>query len=124
VIAPRWVPAPSLQNDPRDMRRKLILLALSVIALPGCATDMLGNEGFEIDWYAEGAGPGATYWERDPLLIESRGFDVSRVGVFSLAELVSSPSLEASGAVIRVIKEGTGQALLDELYLTTPVYLS
>lgn len=51
----------------------------------------------ELDWYVAGANPGATYWDRGPTLIDSRRFAVDDVGVFRLATLVSTPSLEASG---------------------------
>jgi hypothetical protein len=183
-----------LQQAERDMRQTLFAFTIAALAATGCADDMLGNEGFEIDcdgqpcdwvvvegnpdfsgswhpsdpgadlsapgrivieqwtapfeidsrellleaalvrepsaslrfeidWYASGEGAGATYWDRSPVLLDSRGFDVGRSGVFLLDELISAPSLEASGAVIRVVKDGTGQAILDELFLSIPVFL-
>jgi len=187
-------PALHLHNGLGEMRRHLLVIALASLAVHGCADDMLGNEGFEIDcdgqpcdwvvvegnpdftgswhpsdpgadlsapgrivieqwtapfeidsrelllsaalvrdasatlrfeidWYASGENPGDTYWDRGPVLLDSRGFEVGQTGVFLLDALVSAPSLEASGAVIRVVKEGTGRAILDELYLANPVYL-
>jgi len=102
---------------PFEIENRELLLSVAL------ARDPSATIRFEIDWYAAGEGPGATYWDRAPVLIETRGFDVARTGVFRLEELVSAPSLEVSGAVIRVIKDGTGRALIDELYLTIPEYL-
>jgi hypothetical protein len=72
---------------------------------------------FELDWYVAGKAPGVTYWDREPVLIASRGFDVDRSGTFALAHLVSTPSNEVSGVVIRLIKEGSGTAIVDEVHL-------
>ena len=77
----------------------------------------------EIDWYVDGAGQGPTYWDRDPLLIDSRAFDVSESGVFAIEELVSTPSLEVSGLTLRVVKDGQGIAMIDEISLTDPEVL-
>ena len=74
----------------------------------------------ELDWFVAGAGEGATYWDRDPLLVDTRRFEVSRAGVFLLEELVSTPSLEVSGLALRVVKEGDGLAVVDEVFLSAP----
>src|SRR5690606_18260584 len=49
---------------------------------------------FELGWYVEGEGQGATYWDREPLLVDSRGFEVDGEGVLAVEELVSTPSPE------------------------------
>ena len=72
---------------------------------------------FEFDWYVEGSADGAGYWAREPLLVTSRGFNVDRTGVLHFQELISTPSLEVSGVVIRIVKDGTGTAVLDEIHL-------
>ncbi len=77
----------------------------------------------ELDWYVAGAGEGPSYWDREPLLVDSRGFDVSESGVFALEELVSTPSLEVSGLALRIVKDGDGMAIIDEINLTDPAGL-
>jgi hypothetical protein len=87
-------------------------------------TAALAREGatlrFELDWYVAGAGEGATYWDREPLLVDTRGFEVAESGVFALEELVSTPSLEVSGLALRIIKDGEGTAIVDEVALGEP----
>jgi hypothetical protein len=75
----------------------------------------------ELDWYVAGAGDGPTYWDREPILVDSRGFAVDRRGVFLLEELISSPSLEVSGLALRLVKEGQGTAMVDEVSLSQEV---
>jgi hypothetical protein len=75
---------------------------------------------FELDWYIAGAGDGPTYWDREPLLVDTRGFEVDDSGVFALEELVSTPSLEVSGLALRIVKDGEGMAMVDEIALTDP----
>jgi hypothetical protein len=75
---------------------------------------------FELAWYAPGIGAGATFWERGPELLDTRTVPVARSGVFRLETQVATPSLEASGLVIRVIKEGSGRAIVDKLVLAAP----
>jgi hypothetical protein len=72
---------------------------------------------FELDWYVAGAGDGPTYWDREPLLVDTRGFEVDDRGVFELEELVSTPSLEVSGLALRIVKDGEGMAIVDEVTL-------
>ena len=76
---------------------------------------------FELDWYVAGSGAGATYWDREPLLVDTRGFEVEDSGIFALEELLSTPSLEVSGLALRIIKEGDGIAMIDEVKLSDPV---
>ena len=76
---------------------------------------------FELDWYVAGSGEGPTYWDREPLLIDTRGFEVEESGVFALEELLSTPSLEVSGLALRIVKDGEGIAMIDEVKLTDPV---
>jgi hypothetical protein len=78
---------------------------------------------FELAWYVAGEGEGATYWEREPVLIDTRVTRVEADGVFALAERVSTPSLEVSGLALRVIKEGDGVAVVDEVALLEPEVL-
>lgn len=72
----------------------------------------------EIDWYIAGQGEGPSYWDREPLLVDTRSFEVEDSGVFALETLVSTPSLEVSGLVLRVVKDGEGMAVIDEITLT------
>jgi hypothetical protein len=72
---------------------------------------------FELDWYVAGAGQGPTFWDREPIRVDSRGSAVEESGVFALEELVSTPSLEVSGLVLRAVKDGEGAAILDEVSL-------
>lgn len=74
----------------------------------------------ELDWYVAGAGAGPTYWDREPLLVDTRGFEVEDSGVFALEELVSTPSLEVSGLALRIVKDGEGTAIVDEVTLGQP----
>jgi hypothetical protein len=73
---------------------------------------------FELDWYVAGQGEGPSYWDREPLLVDTRGFEVDQSGVFALEELVSTPSLEVSGLALRIVKDGEGMAIIDEVHLT------
>lgn len=92
--------------------RELVLAA--AIAREGAAMR------FELEWYAAGQGEGPTYWDRAPRLVDTRAVVVAEEGVFALEELVSTPSLEVSGLVLRLIKEGDGVAVIDEVTLTEP----
>jgi hypothetical protein len=78
---------------------------------------------FELDWYVAGEGEGPTYWDREPILVDQRGSAVEESGVFAVEELVSTPSLEVSGLVLRVVKEGSGTAVVDEVTLARPEVL-
>jgi hypothetical protein len=75
---------------------------------------------FELDWYVAGSGAGATYWDREPILVDTRAFDLDDSGVFAVEELISTPSLEVSGLALRVVKDGEGLAMIDEITLGEP----
>jgi hypothetical protein len=40
--------------------------------------------------------------------------------VFAVEELISTPSLEVSGLALRVVKDGEGLAMIDEITLGEP----
>ena len=102
---------------PFELDERELILAAAIVRDPSASLR------FELEWYVDGESEGATYWDRDPIALESRSFDVTQRGVFALEELVSTPSLEATGVVVRVVKDGTGRLILDELFLSKPVYL-
>ena len=95
--------------------RELVLAA--AVAREGAAMR------FELEWYVAGQAEGPTYWDRAPVPIDTRSVEVVDEGVFALEELVSTPSLEVSGLVLRLIKEGEGVAVIDEVTLTEPKVL-
>jgi hypothetical protein len=74
---------------------------------------------FELDWYVAGSGAGATYWDRGPVKLETRAVEVA-AGVVGVEALVATPSLEVDGLVLRVVKEGDGVAIVDEISLRAP----
>jgi hypothetical protein len=75
----------------------------------------------ELDWYVAGAGSGATYWDRQPVLVGRRGIAVGASGVFAIDEQVSTPTPEVSGLVLRIVKDGEGRAIIDEISLREPI---
>jgi hypothetical protein len=95
--------------------RELVLAA--AIARDGAAMR------FELEWYVAGQEEGPTYWDRAPVAVDTRAVAIEDAGVFALEELVSTPSLEVSGLVLRVVKEGEGVAVIDEVSLTEPEVL-
>jgi hypothetical protein len=78
---------------------------------------------FELAWYVAGEGEGPTYWDREPVLVDTRGFTVDQRGVFELEELISTPSLEVSGLALRAVKDGDGTAIVDEVSISDPEVL-
>jgi hypothetical protein len=96
---------------PFDLPSRELILEAAVARDPGARVR------FEIDWYVAGAAAGATYWDRAPVLVATRGVDVEREGVHAIEALVSTPSLEVTGLVLRIIKEGDGRAIVDEIAL-------
>lgn len=101
------------RSAPFDLPGRELLLR-AALAREGATLEL------EIDWYVAGSGEGPTYWDREPLLVDSRGFAVDQSGVFALEELISTPTLEVSGLALRVIKDGEGTAIVDEIFLTDP----
>ena len=71
---------------------------------------------FFVDFYAPGQSPGETFWDRSPVFLVTREIDVVEHGVvaFHRSVLVAS---EGAAVVLRVVKDGTGLAMLDELTL-------
>lgn len=104
------------RSAPFGLETRELLLA-AAIAREGAAMR------FELEWYVAGQEAGATYWDRAPVRVDTRAVPVGDEGVFALEELVSTPSLEVSGLVLRVIKEGSGMAVIDQVTLTEPEVL-
>jgi hypothetical protein len=53
--------------------------------------------------------------------LETRAVDVAAAGVVAVEELVSTPSPEVSGLVLRIVKDGDGLAIVDEVSLRPPL---
>jgi hypothetical protein len=70
----------------------------------------------QLDFYAPGQALGATFWDRQPVLLVTRTLDVVELGVVQFHRPVLVPS-EGAAVVIRVVKDGTGYVMLDELTL-------
>jgi hypothetical protein len=68
---------------------------------------------FEFTFYAPGSAPGATFWDRSPVLLAKREVDVPDLGVFRFARDVLVPS-EGAAVIVRIVKEGNGRAMVDE----------
>jgi hypothetical protein len=71
---------------------------------------------FEFDFYAPGSTTGDTFWDRDPVFLVTRSVDVFEHGTAVVHREVLIPS-EAAGLVVRIVKEGSGRAMVDELTL-------
>jgi hypothetical protein len=71
---------------------------------------------FEVDFYAVGQGQGATFWDRSPTFLVTRHYDVVEQGVLQWHRPVLVPS-EGAAVVLRVVKDGAGRAMLDEITL-------
>lgn len=69
---------------------------------------------FELDFYAPGQAAGATFWDRAPVFLARRSIDVTQTGTFVFSRPVLVPS-EGAAVILRVVKEGGGPAMLDEL---------
>jgi len=96
---------------PLHLLERELLLEAAIACGPGVSLR------FELNWYAQGSAAGATFWATQPQLIDSRPLTVDQTGVFQFKKLTASPSLEAQGLVFRIVKEGAGQALVDEIHL-------
>jgi hypothetical protein len=103
------------RSAPFTLSSRELILTAAVAAPDGGARFR-----FEIDWYVAGAGAGVMYWERGPVLLATRGFDVTPRGAQAIKMLVAVPSLEVSGLVLRIIKDGDGRAVVDEVSLREP----
>jgi hypothetical protein len=71
---------------------------------------------FEIDFFAAGNGTSGTFWDKSPVYLTTRKVDVPDHGVFQFHRPVLVPS-EGAAVVLRVIKDGSGQAMIDEISL-------
>jgi hypothetical protein len=71
---------------------------------------------FEVDFYAVGQMPGPTFWDRNPAFLVTRHYDVVEQGVVGWHRPVLVPS-EGAAVVLRVIKNGKGHAMVDEITL-------
>jgi hypothetical protein len=71
---------------------------------------------FELDFYAPGQAQGQTFWDRKPVLLVTRTLDVIQQGTFQFSRPVLVPS-EGAAVILKVVKDGGGPAMLDELEL-------
>jgi hypothetical protein len=71
---------------------------------------------FELEWYAPGSAPGKTFWERSPVFLDTRSYPITEEGVHRIHRTVLIPS-ESAAVIFRIVKEGNGRALVDELTL-------
>jgi hypothetical protein len=72
---------------------------------------------FELEWYAPGEGFGKTFWDRAPVLLDTRVYDVWEEGVVRIQRTVLVPS-ESAAVIVRIVKERAGQSIVDELTLS------
>ena len=72
---------------------------------------------FEMEWYAPGEGFGKTFWDRAPVLLDTRVYDVWEDDVVHIQRTVLVPS-ESAAVILRIVKEQSGQAIVDELTLS------
>ena len=78
--------------------------------------DPSASMSFELDFYAPGQATGATFWDRQPVFLITRTLDVTQQGTFRFTRPVLVPS-EGAAVILRVVKDGGGPAMLDELEL-------
>lgn len=71
---------------------------------------------FQLDFYAPGQSQGATFWDRDPVFLVTRMVPVTQQGTFQFSRPVLVPS-EGAAVILKVVKDGGGPAMLDELEL-------
>lgn len=71
---------------------------------------------FVLDFYAPGQASGATFWDRKPVFLVTRTLEVTQQGTFRFSRPVLVPS-EGAAVVLRVVKDGGGPAMLDEVEL-------
>ncbi len=76
---------------------------------------------FELQWFAPGPGFGSTFWDRQPVALETTTFDVweSRTSAFRRTVLIPS---EATALVLRVVKDSSRdtQVMVGDLTLGHP----
>ncbi len=71
---------------------------------------------FDVEFYAIGQGQGRTFWDRGPTLLATRHIDIVEQGVLQFHRPVLVPS-EGAALVLRITKDGTGRAMLDDITL-------
>jgi hypothetical protein len=81
--------------------------------------DPTATMAFELDFYATGSDAGSTFWDRSPVFLDTRHIDVVPQSVFWFRRDVLVPS-EGSAVVLRIMKDGTGRAMVDELTVGPP----
>jgi hypothetical protein len=72
---------------------------------------------FEMEWYAPGIGIGKTFWDRAPTLLDTRTYPIWEDDVVRIQRTVLVPS-ESAALILRIVKTGTGRAIVDELTLS------
>jgi hypothetical protein len=78
--------------------------------------DPSASMSFQLDFYAPGQAAGPTFWDRQPVFLITRTIDVTQQGTFRFTRPVLVPS-EGAAVILRVVKDGGGPAMLDELEL-------
>ncbi len=124
IFGPTWHTGDlgvDLSNDgPIELELKDVLFASQddrQLALRATIVrDPTATMAFELDFYAQGQAAGATFWDRSPVFLVTRHVDVVELGVVAFHRSVLVPS-EGAALVFRILKDGTGLAMLDELTL-------
>ncbi len=78
--------------------------------------DAGANLRFELEWYAPGQGIGKTFWDRSPVMLDTRVETVWEEGVQRIRRTIAVPS-ESAALILRIVKEGSGTVIVDELTL-------
>lgn len=74
---------------------------------------------FELDWYVAGLERGATFWDRKPVYLSSTVLPIFEEGGMPIHRDFIVPS-EATGVIVRLIKDGSGRAMIDDLTVADP----
>jgi hypothetical protein len=88
-----------------------LLFEAAVVRAPGVELR------FELEWYAPGEGFGKTFWDRAPVLLDTRVYKAWEEDVNRIQRTVLVPS-ESAAVIVRIVKERSGQAIVDELTLS------
>jgi hypothetical protein len=87
------------RNDPVQISVRELVLTAAV------ACDVDASVRFELAWYRGG------------VLLDTRPVELDQHGVFAVKKLVSTPSLAVDALVFRIVKDGPGEAIVDEVGL-------